>query len=86
MSGQESRALLLKGDKAIQSASGGFSFFGGKTDKYETASEAYTSAANAFRMSKQNREAGQAFEKAAKVQIELLKVKSRMQAREMQVD
>ncbi|KAI1083812.1 TPR-like protein [Whalleya microplaca] len=62
------RALLQKADKTLSAASGGFSFFGGREDKYLTAADLYVEAANAFRMQKMNREAGQAFEKAAEVQ------------------
>ncbi|KAL4820199.1 soluble NSF attachment protein [Aspergillus spinulosporus] len=66
------RALLQKADKALQSASGGFSFFGGRTEKYENAADLYTQAANAFRIQKLNKEAGQAFEKAAAIQTQNL--------------
>ncbi|KAL8763061.1 MAG: hypothetical protein Q9194_007427 [Teloschistes cf. exilis] len=69
---QDPRALLQKADKAAQSAGGGFSFFGGKTDKWESAVELYTQAANAFRMQKQGKEAGQAFERAASIQTSKL--------------
>ncbi|MCJ1372831.1 vesicular-fusion protein S17 [Loxospora ochrophaea] len=65
---QDPRALLQKADKAVQSAGGGFSFFGGRTDKYENAAELYVQAANAFRMQKQGKEAGQTFERAASIQ------------------
>ncbi|KAJ4553105.1 vesicular-fusion protein S17 [Exophiala dermatitidis] len=65
---QDPRALLQKADKAAQGASGGFSFFGGRTEKWENAADLYTQAANAFRVQKQNYEAGQAFEKAASIQ------------------
>lgn len=37
-------------DKTVQSASGGFKFFGGREDKYQEASDLYIAAANAFRM------------------------------------
>ncbi|KAH7122362.1 alpha-soluble NSF attachment protein [Dendryphion nanum] len=67
------RALLRQADKTLQSASGGFSFFGGRSDKYEKAAEEYIAAANAFRMQKQGKEAGSAFEKAAQVQLDQLK-------------
>ncbi|KAF2017185.1 alpha-soluble NSF attachment protein-like protein [Aaosphaeria arxii CBS 175.79] len=67
------RALLRQADKTLQSASGGFSFFGGRADKYEKAAEEYIAAANAFRMQKQGKEAGLAFEKAAQIQLEQLK-------------
>ncbi|KAL7623990.1 vesicular-fusion protein S17 [Parahypoxylon ruwenzoriense] len=62
------RALLQKADKALSSASSGFSLFGGREEKYMNAADLYIEAANAFRMQKMNREAGQAFEKAAAVQ------------------
>jgi len=60
--------LLQKAEKALQSASGGFSLFGGRQDRYENAADLYTQAANAFRVQKQNKEAGLAFEKAAAIQ------------------
>ncbi|KAL5362519.1 soluble NSF attachment protein [Aspergillus floccosus] len=59
-------------EKALSSASGGFSFFGGRTEKYENAADLYSQAANAFRMQKQNKEAGLAFEKAASIQTQNL--------------
>ncbi|KAI5863439.1 TPR-like protein [Durotheca rogersii] len=62
------RALLQKADKALAGASSGFSLFGGREEKYMNAADLYVEAANAFRMQKMNREAGQAFEKAAAVQ------------------
>ncbi|KAL8736425.1 MAG: hypothetical protein Q9166_000217 [cf. Caloplaca sp. 2 TL-2023] len=65
---QDPRALLQKADKAAQGAGGGFSFFGGRTEKWENAADLYTQAANAFRMQKQGTEAGQAFERAASIQ------------------
>ncbi|KAL4870136.1 hypothetical protein BDV12DRAFT_66410 [Aspergillus spectabilis] len=70
--GADPRALLQKAEKALQGASGGFSFFGGRTEKYENAADLYTQAANAFRLQKQNKEAGQAFEKAAAIQTQNL--------------
>ncbi|KAL1297532.1 hypothetical protein AAFC00_006104 [Neodothiora populina] len=69
---QDPRALLQKADKAAASAGSGFSFFGGKTDKYENAVELYTQAANAFRMQKQGKSAGLAFEQAAQLQTQKL--------------
>ncbi|GKZ17668.1 vesicular-fusion protein S17 [Aspergillus brasiliensis] len=69
---QDPRVLLQRADKALSSASGGFSFFGGKTEKYENAADLYTQAANAFRVQKQNKEAGLAFEKAASIQTQNL--------------
>ncbi|PKX99091.1 alpha-soluble NSF attachment protein SEC17 [Aspergillus novofumigatus IBT 16806] len=65
---QDPRVLLQKADKALQGASSGLSFFGGKTEKYENAADLYTQAANAFRVQKLNKEAGLAFEKAAAIQ------------------
>lgn len=44
---------FLKAEKAAQGAGGGFSLFGGRTEKYENAADLYTQAANAFRMQKQ---------------------------------
>ncbi|EEH23040.1 hypothetical protein PABG_05251 [Paracoccidioides brasiliensis Pb03] len=64
---QDPRVLLQKADKALQSASGGFSLFGGRAEKYENAADLYSQAANAFRAQKMNKEAGMAFEKAAAV-------------------
>ncbi|RYP54031.1 hypothetical protein DL768_001033 [Monosporascus sp. mg162] len=72
MSG-DPRALLQKADKTLASAGSGFSFFGGRDEKYQNAADLYIEAANAFRMQKMNREAGQAFEKAAAVQTDNLK-------------
>ncbi|KAH0609936.1 uncharacterized protein H6S33_012482 [Morchella sextelata] len=68
---QDPRALLAKADKAAASAQGGFSFFGGRQEKLESAADLYTQAANAFRMNKLGREAGQAFEKAAEIQLKI---------------
>ncbi|KUI67249.1 hypothetical protein VM1G_03523 [Cytospora mali] len=70
---QDPRALLQKADKMLASASGGFSLFGGREEKYQNAADLYLQAANAFRMQKSNREAGQTFEKAAQIQINNLK-------------
>lgn len=69
---QDPRVLLQRADKALSGASGGFSFFGGRTEKYENAADLYTQAANAFRVQKQNKEAGLAFEKAASIQSQNL--------------
>ena len=44
---------LVQADKALAGAGGGFSFFGGRTEKFENAADLYTQAANAFRMQKQ---------------------------------
>lgn len=59
-------------EKAAAGAGGGFSFFGGRTEKLENAVELYTQAANAFRMQKAGIEAGQCFEKAAAMQAQKL--------------
>lgn len=48
------RKLLAQADKAAQGASGGFSFFGGRGEKWENAADLYLQAANAFRMQKQS--------------------------------
>ncbi|GAB7355693.1 hypothetical protein MBLNU459_g6396t1 [Dothideomycetes sp. NU459] len=69
---QDPRALLQKADKAAQGAGSGFSFFGGRGEKWENAVELYTQAANAFRMQKQGKEAGMAFERAASIQSDKL--------------
>lgn len=69
---QDPRALLQKAEKAASGAGGGFSFFGGRAEKWENAADLYTQAANAFRMNKSNKEAGQAFEKAAQIQTKNL--------------
>ncbi|CCU74975.1 vesicular-fusion protein sec17, partial [Blumeria hordei DH14] len=69
---QDPRALLQKAEKAVVAATGGFSFFGGRQEKWENAADLYMQAANAFRMQKQNKEAGEAFEKCAEIQTEKL--------------
>lgn len=66
------RALLRQAEQSLQKASGGFSFFGGRQDKYEAAADQFIAAANAFRMQKMGKEAGEAFEKAASVQRQQL--------------
>ena len=50
--------LSIQAEKALQSASGGFSLFGGRQDKYENAADLYTQAANAFRVQKQSMDSG----------------------------
>ncbi|KAL7276170.1 vesicular-fusion protein S17 [Rhizina undulata] len=65
---QDPRALLLKAEKQAAAAQGGFSFFGGRQEKLEGAAELYVQAANAFRLQKLGKEAGQTFEKAAELQ------------------
>ncbi|CZR52788.1 vesicular-fusion protein SEC17 [Phialocephala subalpina] len=69
---QDPRALMQKADKAAAGAGGGFSLFGGRGEKWENAADLYTQTANAFRMQNQNKEAGQAFEKAANIQTSKL--------------
>ncbi|RDL40305.1 Vesicular-fusion protein sec17 [Venustampulla echinocandica] len=69
---QDPRALLQKAEKAVSAAGGGFSLFGGRQEKWENAADLYTQAANACRLQKQNKEAGQAFEKAADIQTNKL--------------
>ena len=50
------RNLILgfQAEKALQGAGGGFSMFGGRTEKYENAADLFTQAANAFRVQKQS--------------------------------
>ena len=48
------RALLQKADKAAAGAGGGFSFFGGRAEKWENTADLYTQAGNAFRVQKQS--------------------------------
>jgi alpha-soluble NSF attachment protein len=43
---------MIQADKALSGASGGLSWFGGRTEKYENAADLYTQAANAFRVQK----------------------------------
>ncbi|KAF2262373.1 alpha-soluble NSF attachment protein [Lojkania enalia] len=62
------RVALQKAEKTLQSAGSGFSFFGGRTEKFEQAADQFIQAANAFRMQKQGKEAGLAFERAAAIQ------------------
>ncbi|PVI03232.1 alpha-soluble NSF attachment protein [Periconia macrospinosa] len=62
------RALLRQAEQSLSKASGGFSLFGGRQEKYEAAADQFIAAANAFRMQKMGKEAGEAFEKAASVQ------------------
>jgi alpha-soluble NSF attachment protein len=51
---QDPRLLLQQADKAANGATGGFSLFGGRQEKWENAADFYTQAANAFRMQKQS--------------------------------
>ncbi|EGU76160.1 soluble NSF attachment protein [Fusarium oxysporum f. sp. albedinis] len=64
---------IVMAQKQLQSAGGGFSFFGGREEKYQEAADLFTQAANAFKMQQQNLEAGKAFEQAAQVQTDKLK-------------
>ncbi|EGS23212.1 vesicular-fusion protein sec17-like protein [Thermochaetoides thermophila DSM 1495] len=65
------RALEEKARKTLQSASG-WSFFSNKEDKYQTAADLYTQAANAYRLENRNQEAGEAFIAAANIYREKL--------------
>ncbi|CAK7218732.1 vesicular-fusion protein S17 [Sporothrix curviconia] len=69
---QDPRALLQQADKALSGASSGFSFFGGREQKYRDAADLYVQAANAFRIQNLNREAGKAFESAVPIQRQKL--------------
>jgi len=66
---QDPRALLQKAEQAASKAGGGFSLFGGRQEKWEHAADLYNQAANAFRLAKANKEAGQAFEKKADIEM-----------------
>lgn len=67
------RDLEEKAKKSLQGASGGFSFFGGgKEDKLQTAADLFVQAGNAYKMEKMNKQAGAAFEQAAKIHRERL--------------
>lgn len=66
---QDPRALLQKAEKAVAGASGGFSLFGGRQEKWEHAADLYNQAASAFRLQKANKEAGQALEKKAHIEL-----------------
>lgn len=46
--------MVAQADKMASSASGGFSMFGGRTEKWENAADLYIQAANAFRLQKQS--------------------------------
>ncbi|CAK7232743.1 vesicular-fusion protein S17 [Sporothrix eucalyptigena] len=69
---QDPRALLQQADKTLASAGSGFSFFGGREQKYRDAADLYVQAANAFRIQNLNREAGKAFEAAVPIQRQKL--------------
>ncbi|ODA81662.1 hypothetical protein RJ55_00164 [Drechmeria coniospora] len=69
---QDPQALLQKAEQALRGAGGGFSFFGGREEKYQNAADLFTQAANAFKMQKQNVDAGKAFEQAAQIQTNKL--------------
>lgn len=43
-------------EKTLQSAGSGFSFFGGREEKYQNAADAFIEAANAFKMQGQSKE------------------------------
>ncbi|KAK9465806.1 soluble NSF attachment protein [Lipomyces arxii] len=63
----DARALLSKADKKA-SSTGPFGLFA-SSSRYEEAGEIYIEAANAFRLQKDLTSAGQAFEKAAQMQL-----------------
>ncbi|CCJ29730.1 unnamed protein product [Pneumocystis jirovecii] len=63
------RLLLEKANKKSASHGGFLSLFGG--NNYGEAAELYLAAANAFRLQKQGREAGEALEKAASMQLKI---------------
>ena len=42
--------LKLQAQKALSGAGGGFSFFGGREEKYQNAADMFIEAANAFKM------------------------------------
>jgi alpha-soluble NSF attachment protein len=44
--------FALQAEKALSSAGGGFSFFGGREEKYQNACDLFVEAANALRMAK----------------------------------
>ncbi|KAI9842003.1 MAG: vesicular-fusion protein S17 [Thelocarpon superellum] len=62
----------VQAEKALSGAGGGFSLFGGRQEKFENAADLYIQAAYAFRMQKQEKEAGIAFERAAAIQTKNL--------------
>ncbi|CAI2165826.1 7037_t:CDS:2 [Funneliformis geosporum] len=62
---REALSLLAKADKKATT----FRFFGG--NNYEDAAELYIKAANSFKLAKRWKEAGDAFSKAANMQIQL---------------
>ncbi|KAL9061606.1 MAG: hypothetical protein Q9162_000138 [Coniocarpon cinnabarinum] len=67
-------AQLAQADKLASSASGGFSFFGGKTTKLEDAARLYKSAGDdLFNDKGAYQEAAQAYEKAAAIYRDQLK-------------
>ncbi|KTW25643.1 hypothetical protein T552_03503 [Pneumocystis carinii B80] len=61
-------SLLLKADKKSSGHGGILSFFG---NKYSEAAELYIEAANGFRLKKKGKEAGEALEKAALMQLKM---------------
>ncbi|KAL2827700.1 soluble NSF attachment protein [Aspergillus pseudoustus] len=62
------RVLLQQAERALKGASGGWSFFSDRSEKYENAANLFKQAANAFQMQEQYMEAGQAFERLAQIQ------------------
>lgn len=45
---------LSQAQKALQGAGSGFSFFGGREEKYQNAADMFIEAANAFKMQQQS--------------------------------
>jgi alpha-soluble NSF attachment protein len=50
---QDPRVLKAIAEKASNGATGGFSFFGGKTEKWEKVADAWTATGNAYRTKNQ---------------------------------
>ena len=46
--------MLSQAEKALQGASSGFSFFGGREEKYQNAADLFIEAANAYKMARQS--------------------------------
>jgi len=72
---EDPRALQQKAEKTLSSVGSGFSSFfsSRKEDKYQEAVDLFVQAGNAFRLQRQSKEAGSAFEKAAKICKDSLK-------------
>jgi alpha-soluble NSF attachment protein len=59
----------VQAEKKASKSKGGLFSLGSSSTKYEEAAEIYVEAANAFRLQKLLVESGQAFEKAAEMQL-----------------